>query len=372
MHQTLRSKHHAVLEINSEALKNNYTYLKSLLAPNTKIMAMVKANAYGLGAVKIAKILNQLNVDYLGVAYPVEAIKLRKKGIKTPIMVMNTDQDCYSQLIGHHAEPTIFSLEILEIFGNKIKKSPFHLSYPIHLEINTGMNRVGFSPKESSQVLALLKKFPQLEVKSIFSHFAESDNLNNTEFTEQQIAVFKETSQILTNGLGYRPLLHISNSSGTTNFPEAHLDMVRIGIGLYGYSNHPLHQENLQHVASLKTYISQIHDIQKGESVSYSRNFIAKKNIKIATLSIGYADGIPRNLSNGNYAVAINGKLAPITGIICMDMLMVDISHIDCQVGDEVTFFGKTPTFIEMAEKAHTIPYEILTSISPRVKRKFF
>lgn len=367
-----RLKHHAVLEINSKALKNNFNYLKSLVSPSTKIMAMVKANAYGLGAVKVAQILNELGVDYLGVAYPVEVIKLRKKGIQTPIMVMNADQDCYAQLIKYKAEPTIFSLEKLEKLGEKINNSPSLSAYSIHLEINTGMNRVGFSPNDTSKILKLLKKFPQLKVQSIFSHFAESDNLSDKAFTQHQINVFKETTELLVKRLSYRPLLHIANSSGTTNFPEAHLDMVRIGIGLYGYSNEPLHQKELEVVASLKTYISQIHHVEKGESVSYGRSFIAERKSRIATLSIGYADGVPRNLSNGNFSVKINGKLAPIVGLICMDMLMVDVSEIDCQVGEVATLFGKKPTFQEMAASANTIPYEILTSISPRVKRIFF
>lgn len=360
---------HAFLEINTKAIENNFNYFKSVISPDTKIMAMVKANAYGLGAVQVSNILTNLGVDYLGVAFSSEAIELRQQGITKPILIMNTDHHSFQELVQNNIEPTLYNEELINLFGREIESIDSIEEYPIHIKINSGMNRLGFPPKEAQDVLRFLSKYPKLKVKSIYSHFAVSDVENEEEFTNHQTNVFLSAAKEISEGLGYKPIWHISNSAGATNFPNANLNMVRVGIGLHGFSTFDEHKKNLTPVASLKTFISQINHLETGESVSYGRKFIANKPTKIATISIGYGDGVPRLLGNSNGRVSINGTLAPIIGVICMDMLMIDISNIECKIGDEVTIFGENPRLEDVAKQANTITYEILTSISPRVER---
>lgn len=362
--------HETVLEINLNSLSHNYNFYKSKLKPKVKMMVMVKAFSYGNGGLEIAKLLEYHKVDYLGVAFADEGIGLKTQGITTPIMVLNPETTSFGAIIQHQLEPEIYSIKGLNAFL-KIAKQKNLFQYPIHIKLDTGMHRLGFEKQHLEELILLLKDNKTVTVKSILSHLATSDDKNRS-FALQQIELFKTLSLELTGALNISPMLHILNSSGISQFPEAQFDMVRLGIGLYGISNFAEEQRFLENVGTLKSIISQIRTIQKGESVGYGRKFIAKKEMKIATIPIGYADGIRRSWGNENGFVLINNQKATIIGSICMDMLMVDVTAISCIEGSEVILMGEhlSPSFI--ATKLNTIPYEILTSISPRVKRIFY
>ena len=363
--------HETVLEINLNAISHNLSYYKTKLKPSTKLMVMVKAFGYGNGGFEIAKLLEHLQVDYLGVAFADEGISLKIAGIKTNIMVLNPENTSFPSIIQYDLEPEIYCMKGLNAFL-KITEQKKLIGYPIHIKIDTGMHRLGFQEPDLPILIETLKNTPSIKVKSILSHLATSDDLENQDFAKEQIALFEKLSQKIIQQLGIHPIRHILNTSGISNFGESQYDMVRLGIGLYGISNDEKEQKYLENVSTLKSVISQIRTISKGESVGYSRRFIAEKTTKIATIPIGYADGISRSWGNQEGYVFINNQKASILGSICMDMLMVDCTEIDCTEGDSVIIFGENPTVKEIAEKTYTIPYEILTSISQRVKRVFY
>ena len=363
--------HETVLEINLNSISHNLNYYKSKLNPATKVMVMVKAFGYGNGGFEIAKLLEHHNVDYLGVAFADEGISLKNAGITLPIMVLNPEITSFSAIIQHQLEPEIYSIKGLNAFL-KIAEAKNLNRFPIHIKLDTGMHRLGFQENDLPELLHKLKENKTVEVKSILSHLAASDDLNHLKFTLSQIELFEKLTSILASQLNINPILHILNTSGISNFPQAQYNMVRLGIGLYGISNDEDEQKYLENVGTLKSVISQIRTIQKDESVGYGRRYIATKETRIATIPIGYADGISRQLGNQVGYVTIKNKKAPIIGSVCMDMLMVDVSQIDCKEGNEVIIFGKNPTVIEIAKLLKTIPYEVLTSISQRVKRIFY
>ena len=357
-----------VLEINLKALEHNLNHLKNKLQPNTKFMAVVKAFAYGSAPCEIAHYLEHLNIDYFAVAYINEGVALRASGINTPILVLHPQTVNFDQLIEHRLEPALYNNKILDEFLAVASDKQLN-AYPVHLKFNTGRNRLGFSEEHVANVATKLNSNSHVTVKSMFSHLAASEDLTEKPFSINQIERFKNISKTLINALGYKPMLHMCNTSGILNYPEAHFDMVRSGIGLYGYGNSPKENKNLKPIATLKTVISQIHHIDKGKSVGYNRAFISQAPTKTATLPIGHADGIGRQYGKGKGFVTINGQKAHIIGNVCMDMIMVDVSHIECNEGDEVVVFGGQTTAETLAETANTISYELLTSLSQRIKR---
>jgi alanine racemase len=362
-------KHDTVLEVNLNAILHNINYHKSLLKPGTKMMAMVKANAYGLGSYEISEFLQHHHIDYLGVAYVDEGVELRKKGITTPIIVMNPEQHSYHTIIEYNLEPEIYSFRVLELFYEAVQKSGHDKKYPIHIKLETGMHRLGFKDFELDQLSETLSQ-KNLKVQSMFSHLSSSDMPEEKEFTLKQLAVFEKNSSYLTEKLGYTPIRHILNSSGITSYTDHQYDMVRIGIGMLGESPDDEIQKQLQSVVSFKTVISQISMVENGESVGYSRKYKADHPTRIATIPVGYADGIPRLIGNQVGSLGVNKTLAPIVGNICMDMMMINVDNIpNVKEGDTVTVFNAKPSLKEFAGYCKTITYEVLTSISPRVKR---
>lgn len=362
-------KHDTVLEINLNAILHNINFHKSLLKPATKMMAMVKANAYGLGSYEISEFLQHHHIDYLGVAFVDEGVELRKKGITVPIIVMNPEQHSYETVIRYNLEPEIYSFRVLELFYEAVQKSGYDSKYPVHIKLETGMNRLGFKGDELDGLSEILSH-RNLQVQSIFSHLSSSDLPDEKEFTLGQLEIFEKNSSYLIKKLNYVPMRHILNSSGITGYTDHQYDMVRIGIGMLGESPNDKIQKQLHSVVSFKTVISKISTVEKGESVGYSRRFKAEHTTKIATIPVGYADGIPRLIGNQTGNVGINKMLAPIVGSICMDMMMINIDHIPhVKEGDPVTIFNAKPSLKEFADYCKTITYEVLTSISPRVKR---
>ncbi|AZB34695.1 bifunctional UDP-N-acetylmuramoyl-tripeptide:D-alanyl-D-alanine ligase/alanine racemase [Chryseobacterium bernardetii] len=362
-------KHDTVLEINLNAILHNINYHKSLLRPKTKMMAMVKANAYGLGSYEISEFLQHHHIDYLGVAFADEGVELRKKGITTPIVVMNPEQHSYQTIIEYNLEPEIYSFRVLELFYEAVQKSGYDKKYPIHIKLETGMHRLGFKGFELDQLSETLSE-KNLKVQSIFSHLSSSDLPEEKEFTLDQLKTFDKNSSHLIEKLDYTPIRHILNSSGITSYTDHQYDMVRIGIGMLGESPDTEIQKQLQSVVSFKTVISQISMVEGGESVGYSRRFKTDHLTKIATVPVGYADGIPRLIGNQVGSLGVHKTLAPIVGNICMDMMMINVENIpNVKEGDTVTVFNAKPTLKEFAGYCKTITYEVLTSISPRVKR---
>jgi len=363
--------HETVLEINLNAISHNLNFFKSKLKPETKLMVMVKAFGYGSGGFEIAKLLEYHKVDYLGVAFADEGISLKSAGITLPIMVLNPENTSFPAIIEHNLEPEIYSIKGLRAFLKIAEQKNLH-RFPVHIKLDTGMHRLGFQENDLDELIATLKNTPSIKVKSILSHMATSDDLAHHEFAKYQIVLFEKLSSRIVNELSINPIRHILNTSGISNYPEAQYDMVRLGIGLYGVSNDPSETKYLENVGTLKSIISQIRTIQAGESVGYGRRFMADKETKIATIPIGYADGIPRSWGNETGYVLIKNQKANIVGSVCMDMLMVNVSEIDCLEGDSVIIFGENPSVTYIAEKLGTIPYEILTGISHRVKRVFY
>jgi alanine racemase len=358
--------HGTVLEINLTAAMHNLNTIKERLEPGIKIMAMVKAFAYGSGSYEMAKLV-QNKVDYLAVAYSDEGVALRQNGINIPIMVMNTDEDSFDQLVRYDLEPVIFSLAQLKTITGKIEMQ----TLKVHVEIDTGMHRLGFKPEDIQGLTAVLKNNPKLIVASIFSHLSASDEARYDDFTNYQFDTFRSVASEIGKSIGYHALKHISNTAATLRFKQEGLDMVRLGIGLYGIDPTGKFDGLLEPVFTFKTTVSQVKQIGPNESVGYSRMSISRKSRTIAILALGYADGLNRALSNGNGSFRINGKKAPIIGNICMDMCMVDVSGLQCNEGDEAILFGKNVGIQKVAEQLGTIPYEILTSISQRVKRVY-
>lgn len=357
-----------LLEINLNALDNNYRYLKSKIKPETKMLAVVKAFGYGSDSVVVAKELVDLGIDYFAVAYAGEGETLRNADIESPILVLHPLPISFGLMVNRCLEPSIYSPKMLVEFI-EFCESINQFDYPIHLKIDTGLMRLGFEKYELDFIIEKLSNTKSVKVKSIFSHLAASEDLNEKEFTLKQIADFKTISKELISKLGYRPLLHCTNTSGILNYPEAHFDMVRTGIGLYGFGNDPEVNKHLKPIATLTTVISQIHFINKGESVGYNRAFIAEKPMRSATLPIGHADGIPRSYGKGKGWVTIEGRKAHILGNVCMDMIMVDITDIECEEGDEAIVFGPSATAEELSKAVSSISYELITAVSQRVKR---
>ena len=361
-------KHDTVLEINLNSILHNINVHKSLLKPETKMMAMVKAFSYGLGSYEIAEFLQHHHIDYLTVAYADEGVDLRKNGITTPIMVMNPEQHSYSTIIDFNLEPEIYSFRVLDLFVEQLRQKGITNRYPIHIKLETGMHRLGFKDFELDELIEKLNMNP-VKVVSIFSHLSTADVPEETTYAMHQITTFDKNSTKLIDGLGYKPLRHILNSPGIANFTEYQFDMVRIGIGMVGISQNAEVQKKLQSAVSFKTVVSQISEIHAGESVGYSRRFKADHTTRIATIPVGYADGIPRLIGNGIGKVSIKNQLVPIVGNICMDMLMLNIEDLPIKEGDEVILFNSNPSLQDFANYCQTIPYEVLTSISRRVKR---
>ena len=363
--------HETVLEINLDAISHNLNFYKSKLKPTTKVMVMVKAFGYGNGSYEIAKLLAHHQVSYLGVAFADEGVELRKAGIKIPIVVMNPENSAFSTMIAYNLEPEIYNIAELNTFL-QIAENQNLYNYPIHLKLNTGMNRLGFVEKDFDGLINLLKQTNLVEVASMFSHLATSDMPGERDFTLLQIQLFQKWAADIKSELNINPVLHILNTSGIYNFGEYQMDMVRVGIGLYGVGNDTNEDAQLQNVATLKTVVLQINDVEKDATVGYGRRFKAEKKSKIATIAIGYADGIRRSYGNGKGYVLVNNQKAFIAGTICMDMLMIDVTDIDVKIGDEVIVFGNDLRITEIAKIWETIPYEVMTSISQRVKRIFY
>lgn len=361
-------KHDTVLEVNLNAILHNINIHKSLLKPETKMMAMVKAYSYGLGGYEIAEFLQHHHIDYLGVAYADEGVDLRKNGITTPIMVMNPEQHSYNIIIDYNLEPEIYSFRVLELFNQQLTEKGIQKKYPIHIKLETGMHRLGFKKDELDELTEKLKTM-NVKVASIFSHLSSSDVPEGEQYTLEQIDIFTKNSDRLISGLQYHPIRHILNTSGIVSYSGFQFDMVRIGIGMVGISSNPDIQKQLKNAVTFKTVISQISKVKKDESVGYNRKYRAEHDTMIATIPVGYADGIPRLIGNKVGNVGIHKKLFPIVGNVCMDMLMVNIGNSAVKEGDEVIIFNARPTLEEFANYCKTIPYEVLTSISRRVKR---
>ena len=356
------------LELDLSGCRDNYKYFRGLLKPQTKMLVLVKANAYGHGAVEFAKMMTEAGADYLAVAYPVEGMELREAGIHKPILVLTAGTDFFNEIIDNNLEPSIPNTSALDILCKTLEERDIR-NFPIHIKLNTGMHRLGFMTSELAELEDYLSKTDRVRVKSIFSHLAASDEPDNDDFTLGQIELFQKNAGALSDSLGYKPMWHILNSAGIERFPQYQFDMVRLGIGIYGISALP--GVKLAPVASLKCKILQIKHLKPEDgTVGYGRHGkIAPEGTVTATIPVGYADGIDRLLGCGRASFLLNGKRVPTIGNICMDMCMLDITGVEAKVGDTVTIFGKEPTISELAAILGTIPYEILTSVPRRIER---
>ena len=372
VNRLVQKTHGTVLEINLDAVTHNLNYFRDKVGQQTKIMVMVKAFAYGSGSTEVANLLQFHGVDYLAVAYTDEGVSLRQNGIYLPIMVMNPTENDFEQLITYSLEPEIYSPKILKQFSEYIDNQ--NISSKIHLKLDTGMHRLGFEKEQLLHLIETIQSNPNLWVSTVFSHLAAADEDKFDEFTLRQVADFTDMAKQISEAIGYTPSRHLANSAGIARFPEARLDMVRLGVGLYGLAAKPDDQENLMTVGTLKTVISQIKHVKSSETVGYGRKGELTRDTKSATIAIGYADGYDRRFSRGVGEVLIHGHRCKVIGNVCMDMTIVDITDVlqHVEEGDEVIIFGNGLTMIELASKVGTIPYEILTSVSERVKRVFY
>ncbi|MBL4587310.1 MAG: bifunctional UDP-N-acetylmuramoyl-tripeptide:D-alanyl-D-alanine ligase/alanine racemase [Flavobacteriales bacterium] len=365
--------HQTVLEIDLVAMVHNLNLIRSLLKPETQIMAMVKAFGYGSGSFEIANVLQFHHVNYLAVAYADEGIELRKAGISLPIMVLSAEEQSFDTMIQYGLEPEIYSVRSLQLLENAVKrKGNFDAPLKVHVKLNTGMNRLGFSEKEINGLVVRISNNLQLKIASVFSHLATSENSKEDDFTERQIARFEKMSSIILNHFDYPILRHICNSFGIFRFPNAQYDMVRLGIGLYGVAPESPISDKLLNMSTLRTTITQIHELKQGDTIGYGRMEKVTSEMRSATLPIGYADGLNRKNGNRHGSVLINGHRAPIIGNVCMDMCMVDVTSIACKEGDDVVIFGEDLPIAEFAKNSETIAYEVLTNVSERVKRVYF
>lgn len=362
--------HGTTLEINLNALTHNYNFYKTQLLPSTKVMVMVKAFAYGGGAAEIANHLQQLRADYLAVAYTDEGVALREEGIRLPIMVLNPVQESFIHLEKFDLEPVVYSPDFFQQLGKFCQNRAIHMK--IHLDMDTGMHRLGFEPEHIPRLLSLIQSYPQLEIRSMYTHLVGADEVIHRDFSLEQLRSFLSMCEAISANLDYKPLRHALNSAGIIQFPEYQMDMVRLGIGLYGVEVSGKFESHLKSISTLKTTISQIKSVPKGESIGYSRKGIMEEDGKIATIALGYADGYDRRFSNGKGFVLVHGKKAPVIGNVCMDMTMVNISGIEANEGDEVIIYGPGISLKELSERIGTIPYELLTNISSRVKRVYY
>lgn len=356
------------LEINLPNCINNYRYFRSLLKPSTKMLILVKANAYGHGAVEFASMMEEAGADYLAVAYPVEGVELRKAGISMPVLVLTSGTDFFEDIIRYSLEPGIPNMYTLKAFCTLLKSKGMK-DFPVHIKLDTGMHRLGFMTSELPELLDFLSSTDLVKVKSIYSHLAASEDPQNDDFTRGQAAMFKTNADRISAAIGYRPMYHILNSAGIERFPEYQYDMVRLGVGIYGISALP--DVKLSPVASFKCKILQIKHLKPEDgTIGYGRcGHIAPEGTDIAIIPVGYADGIDRHLGNGHCSFMLNGRRVPTIGNICMDMCMLDITGVKAEVGDTVTIFGEEPTASELASILGTIPYEIFTSIPRRIER---
>lgn len=363
--------HDTILEINLSALAHNLNFFRSKLRPGTRVMVMVKAFGYGSGAHEVASLLEYHKVDYLAVAYTDEGVELRKAGVSLPIMVMNPERSSLPTLIRYKLEPEIYSFRTLESFVHALHATDALTPYPIHIKLDTGMHRLGFESSDIHKLSEILLSRPDLKIASVFTHLAATDEATHDAFTRLQLDRFDASVEIIEEKTKQKFLRHALNTGGIERFARNTDDMVRLGIGLYGVSASGADQAYLQSVSTMKTVISQIRTIPKGESVGYARNYVAAKDMRIATIPVGYADGLRRRMSNGVGYVMIKGKKAAITGNVCMDMTMVNVTDIPCEEGDEVEIFGQQISLSEFAAMNGTIAYEVLTSVSQRVKRVY-
>ena len=363
--------HDTVLEINLNALIDNLNYYKSKLQPHVKMMAMVKAFAYGSGSDEIARILQHHKVDYLAVAYADEGVALRQAGISLPIMVMSPELSSFDVMVSNLLEPELYNFRILAAFADYLRTKKIS-SYPVHIKLDTGMHRLGFMSSEVDMLISFLKTHSCLNVRSILSHLAASESQEHEKYTLRQVEVFNQISTQISDSLGYPIIKHIANTAAISKWPNAQFDMVRLGIGLYGLASLASEKTVLQNVATLKTTITQIKTLKKGDSVGYGRSGVMEKDGEIAIVKIGYADGYPRALGNGCGKMSINGKLAPTIGHICMDMSMLDVTDLEVNEGDDVNVFGEEISVYDLAKQLNTIPYEIISNLSQRIKRVYF
>jgi len=366
--QMKEKSNQTVLEVHLDAVIHNLNYFRSKLKPTTKTMCMIKAFGYGVGSYELARTLYGQGVDYVGVALVDEGVELRQEGITMPILILNPEEHGLNDMFDYDLEPEVYNQKILDAIIQEAERRGIS-DYPVHIKLDTGMHRMGFDVNDIPMLAKKLNAHTCIKVKSVFSHLAGSDSSLLDDYTKQQIALFTTCSNQLEQLLGYSFLRHLCNSAGIERFPEAHFDMVRLGIGLYGIS--ALDNKFLEPMATLKTRILQIRELRKGETVGYSRKGVLTRDSRIACLPIGYADGLNRLLSNGKGKVFINGEICPIIGNICMDISMIDITDVPAKEGDEVIIFGKEITISDLAHQLETIPYEILTSIAHRVKRVY-
>lgn len=354
------------LELSVPNARKNYRYFRGLLRPSTKLLVLVKANAYGHGGVEFASMMQAEGADYLAVALPVEGVELRRSGISLPILVLTAGTDFFPEIIDHRLEPGIPNLYTLEALCAELRARGIS-GYPVHIKLDTGMHRLGFMPDELQALIEFLKSHPEVRVRSIYSHLAAADDPAEDEFTMGQLWLFQKGAGRLSEAIGYRPLWHVLNSAGIERFAQFQFDMVRLGIGIYGVSALPGVQ--LAPVASLKVKIVQIKTLTEG-TIGYGRHgIVSPEGMRIATIPVGYADGINRHLGCGKASFSVGGRRAPTIGNICMDMCMIDVTGIPCEPGDTVTIFGSDPTVGEIAGILGTIPYEILASVPRRIER---
>ena len=365
--------HETVLEINFNHLVSNLNHFRSKIKPETKLMVMVKAFGYGSGNLEVSNVLQFHNVDYLTVAFADEGVELRRAGINLPIMVMSPEVNSYDNIIKYHLEPEVFSFRNLEFIERAIENLALPEAHPlnVHIKLDTGMHRLGFSNAELPELIRRIKANPMLHVKSVFSHLATADNPDEDEFTLSQIHKFEEGSQMIKEAFPY-VLRHILNTAGITRFPQYQFDMVRLGIGLYGVPTCEADKGALQPVVSLKTTINQIKCVPAGDSIGYNRHGRAEHDMRIGIVPIGYADGLSRLLGNGNGKFYVNGQQVPVVGDICMDMCMLDLTNVEAQEGDTVVIFDAEHDIADIAKACQTIPYEIMTRVSQRVKRVYY
>ena len=363
-------KHKTQIEINLSALRHNLLQYKELVDKNTKMLVMVKAQAYGSGLIKTAQFIEKIGIDYLGVAYADEGVELRKAGVLLPILVMNAEEEAFDDCIQYKLEPSIYSFEQLEALLHHLIAQNKE-AFPIHLKFDTGMNRLGFSSTETRKLIDVIRSQPEILIKSVYSHLAESDNRKDPSFTLRQIETFTQICNQIQKMVPTPFLRHILNSEGIVNFSSDQTTMVRIGIGAFGISSNEIWRKNLRPVIAWKSTISQLKTVEKGESIGYNRSFVAPQKITIAIIPLGYGDGFRRILSNGKGGVFIQGVFCPTVGNVCMDMIMVDVSHLSVQAGAEVEIIGQHQGIEALSSLMETIPYELMTGISQRVYRSY-
>lgn len=365
-------KHRAQLEVSLHHLARNFNYYRSLLQEDARTMVMVKAGGYGTGAFEVARTLELEGVGHLAVAYVDEGVALRRQGIRAPIVVLNVLPSAFSQLIRYRLEAEIYSLkqlQELQFVAEEIQ--PAH-QIRIHLKLETGLNRLGLGKEELPSLVKAVRQASHLRVYSVFSHLAAADDQAQRAFTLHQLARYREMTNWLEEQWGFSFLRHLANSSGVEHYPEAHFDMVRLGIGVYGISSDPFQQAHLAPVARLTTRVAQVKELEKGESVSYGRQFVASRATRIAVISMGYADGFPRLLSAGRGRVSIAGKMYAVIGRVCMDLFMIEVGDDPVQAGDEVEIFGTHLGLDQVAQDRDSIPYEVLTDVAERVPRRYW